>query len=114
MKAGKVWGSTEKVFDNGAVSIHRITIKKGAKCSKHKHKHKFNMFYVEQGFLKIHVWKNDYELIDTTKLQAYQRMSVAPGEFHKFEATSDVIAYEIYYTEKDEGDIIREGVGSVE
>ena len=67
-KQGKVWGSTQPLFNKNNVEIHRIKTNKGGYCSKHKHEHKYNCFYVERGLLKITVWKNDYDLVDETML----------------------------------------------
>ena len=48
MKAGKVWGDTVNIFSNHNFEFHRIQVKKGGYCSKHKHLHKFNGFYIER------------------------------------------------------------------
>ena len=58
-KQGKIWGETSPIFNKNNVEIHRIEIKKGGYCSKHKHEHKFNAFFVEKGKLQISVWKNN-------------------------------------------------------
>ena len=71
------------------------------------------MFFIEEGELDIEVWKNDYDLIDTTTLKKGEHTTIKPSEFHRFRNTSskDAIIYEIYWTELDEGDITRESVG---
>ncbi len=114
MKQGKVWGMTSEVFSHSGVSVHRISVNKGGACSKHRHDHKYNTFFVESGQLAIDVWKNDYDLIDQTILRSGERMDVKPMEFHRFVAEEDTIAYEIYWTHLDEDDITREGHGSAE
>ena len=67
MKAGKVWGDTVNIFSNHNFEFHRIQVKKGGYCSKHKHLHKYNGFYIESGELVISVWK-EYNLVDKTIL----------------------------------------------
>lgn len=109
--AGKVWGKTESVFRNGVLEFHRIEVKKGGTCSKHKHKYKWNGFFVEKGCLVIRVWKNDYSLVDETTLNEGDFMEVKPGEYHQFEAQADTIAFELYWAEFDHNDIEREDVG---
>lgn len=52
MKAGKVWGNTEFIFGNSALEFHKIEFMEGSTCSKHKHKHKWNGFYVTKGLFK--------------------------------------------------------------
>jgi mannose-6-phosphate isomerase-like protein (cupin superfamily) len=111
MKAGKVWGQTELLEANGVLEFHRIEAVAGGVCSKHKHKFKWNGFFVEQGELIIRVWKNNYDLVDETVLKAGDYTKVAPGEYHQFEAVTDCVAFELYWAEFDHDDISRETVG---
>ena len=111
--SGKIWGQTELVFANSNIEFHRIDIKKGGTCSKHKHNYKFNCFYCMAGQLLIRTWKNDYYLVDETLLNSGDFMSVAPGEYHQFEAIEDCIAFELYYAHFDHDDIQRETVGEL-
>ena len=111
MKSGKCWGETRSLFTNENCEVHRIGILEKGYCSKHAHRHKHNIFYVEAGHLKVKVWKNDYDLVDETILGPGDIMDVAPGEYHQFEALKNTIAFEIYYSEPISGDIVRESVG---
>jgi len=113
---GKVWGLTSHLFGKNNVSIHRISVNPGGYCSKHKHNHKYNMFFIEKGTLDIEVWKNDYNLMDTTSLKEGEHTIIKPKEFHRFNNTSakEAIVYEIYWTELLESDIVRENVGGNE
>ena len=113
MKAGKVWGLTEQIEMNGVLEFHRIEMNKGGVCSKHLHEFKWNGFYVESGRMLIRVWQNDYDLVDETILNSGDFMSVAPGEYHQFEALDDCIAFELYYAHFDHDDIQRETVGEL-
>lgn len=113
MKSGKVWGHTRELFNRNNVEIHRIEVAQDGFCSKHKHEHKWNMFYVEEGTLFVEVWKKDYDLCDTTTLSAGENMAIAPGEYHRFKALTDVTAYEIYWVQLDQSDIARETVGGI-
>jgi mannose-6-phosphate isomerase-like protein (cupin superfamily) len=112
MKQGKVWGSTLELFTKNNVSIHRIEINKNSCCSKHYHKHKHNIFFVEKGKLLIKHWQNDYDLIDETILVDGEMCSIPPMHYHQFIALEDTIAYEIYYVELEDKDITRENCGS--
>ena len=113
MKAGKIWGQTELIHANGVLEFHRIEYKKNVACSKHKHEFKWNGFFVESGKMKVLVWQNDYDLVDETLLNSGDFMSVAPGEYHQFEAIEDCIAFELYYAHFDHDDIQRETVGEL-
>ena len=46
MIAGKIWGQTELLEANGVLEFHRIEAQAGGVCSKHKHKYKWNGFFV--------------------------------------------------------------------
>lgn len=110
--AGKVWGTTQLIFANGSVELHRITVKPNMQCSMHKHEYKFNGFFVESGELGIVVEKKDYNLTDVTILKPGQFTTVKPGEFHQFVSYDvEVIAYELYYAKFDHDDIVRKDHG---
>ncbi len=113
MIAGKVWGTTELIEQNGVLEFHRIMIEKGGVCSKHKHLYKWNGFMVESGALLIRVWQNDYDLVDETILNPGEYTKVKPGLYHQFEAIERTVAYELYWAEFKTHDIIRETVGSM-
>jgi len=110
---GKVWGNTSCLFCKNNTEIHRIEAKKNAYCSKHLHKLKYNMFYVERGELRVVIYRPDAGKIieDVTDLKAGQSTFVEPGLLHEFIAIKDCIAYEIYWTELSPTDIERESVG---
>ena len=110
-KHGKIWGSTQTLFSKNNVEFHRIEVNKGFECSKHKHNHKFNAFYIEKGCLKVKIWKNDYDLVDETIIKTGEMTTVKPGEFHLFQSLEDTIAYEIYWVEIEDDDIQRETCG---
>jgi quercetin dioxygenase-like cupin family protein len=109
--SGKVWGLTRLVHSNPVLEFHRVEIKEGGFCSKHKHQFKWNGFFVEKGCLQVRVWKNDYDLVDTTILNDGEFMQVKPGEFHEFRALQDTVAFELYWAEFSPTDIVRESVG---
>ena len=46
---------------------------------------------IEEGEMEIHVYKNDYELVDKTILYAGDFMAVKPGEYHLFKANKDTM-----------------------
>lgn len=110
MIAGKVWGTTQDLFKKNNVELARIEVQQNGYCSKHRHNHKYNAFFVERGKLKVSVWKNDYDLCDETILEAGDYTVVAPGEFHQFHAVEHTVAFEIYWCEITD-DIERESCG---
>lgn len=120
MKSGKIWGITELIHANHSFEFHRIEAKSGGTCSKHKHKHKWNGFYVETGKLIVRIWKETTSLlagdsthIDETILGPGDFLMVKPTEYHQFEAIEDTIAFELYWAEFNHDDIIREDHGFI-
>ena len=110
---GKVWGTTIPLIRCPQVEIHSIFINAGGYCSKHRHQSKKNVFYVEDGELEIHRWK-DYDLVDVTVLYAEDLAVVPAGEYHMFKARRDTKALEIYYSELSLNDIERDIIGGVD
>jgi len=114
---GKVWGKTRTLFAKNNIEIHRIEIKKGGFCSEHEHRSKYNAFFLESGSLVIRIWK-DYGTEpnpppDETVMEPGDFTTVSPGEVHQFEALEDCVAFEIYWTQLDPGDIQRANHGGV-
>jgi len=111
VKHGKIWGTTQEIKSTDAFSLHRLFIKEGGTCSKHKHDFKFNGFFVEKGKLLIRIWKEDQDLIDETILKDLEYTEIAPPEYHQFEALEDTICYEFYFNPPISEDISRENSG---
>lgn len=113
MKEGKIWGMTSMFFRDQTSSAHHITIKKGGFCSKHKHEHKHNLFYVVDGELEITIWREE-GMKDITVLKPGQVTGVSPGFYHQFRALQKTEAIEVYQVILTDPDIERENVGGLE
>lgn len=113
-RAGKIWGTTDFIFGNGALEFHRIAFKAGYKCSEHYHKYKWNGFYVEHGKMIIRVWQDEDQngLVDETVLHGGQFAMVKPGKVHQFEGLEDGVAFELYWAEFNHDDIVRRTIGT--
>ena len=110
MKQGKVWGTTEEIFNNGIVSVHRLKIEKDGYCSKHRHQFKSNIFHVISGNLKIEIWRDSIEHDDTVVVTG-ETCEIEPLVFHRFKALTDVECLEIYETRLRGEDVERETSG---
>jgi len=106
MIQGKVWGRTELVESNQCFELHRIQIREGGTCSRHYHQTKFNGFYVISGHLLIEIWTD--RGIDELEMREGDWTKIPPGKFHRFKALTDVEALEIYWSEFDPTDIVRD------
>ena len=111
MKAGKIWGKTEKIHANGVFEFHRIEFNKGFKCSEHEHQFKWNGFFVESGEMLVRVWQDDQGLVDETILKAGDFTMVKPGKYHQFEGLKNGVDFELYWAEFNHDDIKRRTVG---
>mgnify|MGYP001235311195 FL=1 len=102
----KVWGSTELIFSNETTTVHRAFINKNGQSSRHYHKHKSNLFYVESGFISVTVWD------DSGKREVFlregEKLSIQPNIWHRFKAIEDSIILEIYAVTIDLEDIVRD------
>lgn len=110
---GKVWGTTLEFFRNGIVSAHHLSIKKGGYCSKHVHRHKYNLFYVISGLLEISIWK-DKTMEDKTILGPGQSSAVPPEFKHCFRALEKTECIEIYQVLLVDPDIERDNQGGLD
>jgi len=95
MRQGKNWGYTTEIFRNAMVSAHHIEVNKGGFCSEHRHKHKYNQFYVISGRLEVTIWRSP-QAKDVTIVEAGQSTAVAPGDYHIFRGLEETQAIEVY------------------
>jgi len=113
---GKVWGTTELVFEDCAtVRVHLLNITQGGYSSVHKHEYKANVFYVMSGKLEIALWPRDKSdedgQPDVTIIGPGQSTTVDVGLWHRFRAVSDVVCIEICTGRIVGDDIIRRSTG---
>lgn len=104
---GKLWGDTTEIFKNMNTEVHYLEIKKFGFCSEHKHEHKYNIFFVIEGKLRIKIWRKKGEEPDTTTLIDSGWSAVPPGVYHQFEALENTKCLEIYQVFLEGPDIIR-------
>lgn len=116
---GKLWGTTQPLFDFNGTELHIIKTKAGGFCSEHYHDFKWNRFIVLSGKIKVTIFdknmdpNSNEELEDVTILEAGMASDVPPRKWHIFEALEDSVALECYWVELDPGDIIRRTVGGM-
>lgn len=109
-RQGKVWGETMRGYRDGLVDVHLIHARRGYRCSRHRHRQKWNRFVVLSGKLRIRIWRSHG--VDETILGPWQASDVPPGVVHEFAALEDTQAVEIYWVDRlNPDDIVRENVG---
>ena len=105
----KAWGSDRCIKSNGCLALHRIEIDAGGFCSRHRHEHKWNGFFLESGKMTLMVWRESQPTV--IELSAGDYAEVEPGCLHQFTCAGKVVAYEMYWTQLDAFDIVRESTG---
>lgn len=111
----KLWGENRHVFAGSDFSIHHATIKAGGFSSRHCHECKYNLFYVVGGRLLVHFYATpeETEPCRVAGMGPGDRMVMAPGDWHRFEAETDVELVELYYVHIVEADIVRADEGGL-
>lgn len=115
MREKKVWGWTECILNTGVVQVHRITGIKGGYCSRHYHTSKHNLFFLISGRMQVETWEDG--VIRVFDMHPGDICSVAPPVLHRFRASEDMVAVEIYFTQDGEvnpEDIMRMDQGGLE
>lgn len=110
---GKVWGETTEIFKNMNTEVHYLEINKNGFCSEHKHSHKYNIFFIIEGQLRIKIWRKKNEEPDVTVIGEMGWSAVPPGTWHQFEATENTKCLEIYQVFLEGDDIMRRKVGGI-
>lgn len=115
MKQGKLWGTTEEVYNDGYISVNLLTIKAGGYCSEHKHAHKANRFFIVAGALQLSQWvgMDGDGPPDVTCVNSGQSTAIPAGVWHSFLALEDTWALEIYDVRLEADDIIRRTHGGM-
>lgn len=115
----KAWGRSTLVYDDGLTAVYRIFVKKGGYCSLHRHAKKSNLFLCQSGSLVVHL---DISGAADMLRPFFLHPGSAPlvikaGDWHRFTALDEVIAFEIYQAEPNTflaaDDIERLDVGGV-
>lgn len=107
----KTWGKTNMIVRGSGFSLHRAVIKKGGKSSRHFHQARHNLFMVEKGKLRITQWRG--ELTESVVIGPGENCCSPAGILHAFEALTDVVLIEFYWSECDPHDIVRLDQGSL-
>ena len=104
----KVWGNTRCLVRGHGFEVHYLQIKAGGYCSRHKHRSKWNQFFVISGFLRVRFFYQDGTEYHRYTLSAGGILCVPPGMLHRFEAVEPTEAIESYWTNPvDPNDIER-------
>ena len=113
MQIQKIWGDTEALIVTPMFELHRLRIIPDHRCSLHKHRFKWNAFYVIEGGLFIDVIEGDLMAgVLSVELGPGDHTTIAPGIHHQFRTgPGPCLAREAYYTEPLSEDIIRRNVG---
>lgn len=136
LKTKKSWGTSVRLFQSDHIKIEAIYVQKGGFSSIHHHSDMSNQFSVISGTLVVRTYKKE----DANKLSGFssipssdeenygiltdpgiciETVTLEPGQScvipstapHSFEALTDVVAIEIYESQKIAEDIFRYTLG---
>ena len=107
----KVWGERWMVREDSVHTTNILKLKKGFRCSWHRHQCKYNLFAVIKGSVEIIVDEGDDCCNYKTVLNEGDDFVVAPDTWHEFRVLEDGIMVEEMYVQYDDEDIEREKLG---
>lgn len=98
----KPWGNFQRIFQSDSCHVDRCEIQLGGLSSHgnwHRHNYKFNKIYVESGQLIL--WceskKNKHKWILGDDCES-RSVTIYPNNRHRFEAITDCIVWEVYWS----------------
>jgi len=106
----KVWGERWMIREDSVHTTNILILKKGFRCSWHKHQCKYNLFVVIKGSVEIIVDEGD-PCHYLTVLNEGDDFVVAPNTWHEFRVLEDGIMAEEMYVQYDDEDIERAKLG---
>ena len=108
----KVWGHEEWIVNNHKYCGKKLVIKKGFRCSMHKHNIKDETFYISAGKILL---ESEYDGKKETRLMTPgDVIHVKIGMWHRFTAIVDSQIIEFSTFHLDEDSIRREVSGKVD
>jgi len=106
----KIWGERWLIRKDSSHAVSYLKVKRGYRCSWHRHQTKFNLFVVLHGKITIIVKELGERKVIT--LGPGESFTVRPGQWHEFRGADDAEVIEHMYVEYSEEDIEREVIGS--
>lgn len=107
----KVWGERWLIRQDSTHAVSYLKLRKGYRCSWHRHSTKFNLFVVLRGAIEIETADDIGSKTQVLTLTEGECFTVRPGQFHEFRSIEDADVIEEMYVSYDEGDIYRMKVG---
>lgn len=105
-RSHKSWGEKITVFKNDLCEVSILHLNGGQRCSWHRHRAKWNQFYVISGTIDIKT-EIGYARVDTGQV-----FTTNPLQWHEFRTPyGNAIVQEIMYVFYESEDIEREEVG---
>lgn len=105
----KSWGECILVRHDIVQDVFVLKVKKNHRSSWHRHKHKFNLFYVVEG--EISIFTEGSCMKAEHVVNKNQCFNVSAGEWHEFRGNEDSIVIEISGVENRADDIERKDAG---
>ena len=104
----KIWGSEEWIVNNDKYCGKLLRLKKGYRCSLHKHKNKDETFYISKG--KVLLEHGKVKLV----LEPGDSVRILPETFHRFTGLEDSDIFEFSTHHEDDDSYRKELSGKVD
>ena len=102
----KSWGTKTELFKNDLCEVSVLQLNENRRCSWHRHRSKWNQFYVLQGSIVVKTEDGESEV------GAGQVFTTSPTQWHEFRTPKEsALVQEIMYVRYDCEDIEREDKG---
>lgn len=108
-REAKIWGERWLIRQDSTHAISYLQLKKGYRCSWHRHTEKYNLFVCLSG--KVGILVEELGQRQEIILARGECCTVKPGQWHEFRVYEDSEIFESMYVEYREDDIEREIVG---
>lgn len=106
----KIWGERWILRKDSTHEVSYLQVRKGYRCSWHRHQSKYNLFVILKGTLKVEV--EELGERRTIVLNKGESFTTKPGQWHEFSAPfEDAYVIEEMYVEYDNSDIERKELG---
>jgi len=102
----KSWGLKTTLFRNDLCEVSVLELREGERCSWHRHRAKWNQFYVIRGRMEV-LTQEGRQVVDRGQI-----FTTNPGQWHEFQTPyGPVTVQEIMYVRYDPEDIERQTAG---
>ena len=101
--SSKCWGRVQHIFASPHAAVSCLEVTAGWRCSCHRHKHRANMFAVQEGRIVVEDWRDGFLGRKHVRLLGPGDVcSVPSGVWHRFRVLVSGRVIEVYWADGGE------------